>query len=437
MQTQQPPKTIALDDGHGIQQAMRAGDAERLDAIRKEPLPPPLQDFANAAYFRTLFHLKTSSGYAQKCYDYGMQPSVLEKNPVIAAACGQLLAGNFIIEGDVANWAKIDVEIKQAVVPVFQKLMGRSDVIPDGFAGVPAEPFTGAVAANRVFLSSDVNVSRVDPGSMRGVTALESKHSSIANAYLVTVKINGVDRTIALDTGSSITMLRPSTAHALGIQANPSPLMHFAGDGTLLMRPEKDTAGLEDARLAVVHQMRIGAGGNAILLEDVPVGIGGNFDVLGMNILSRMNSLYITSTHVVMNAKRPPIACDAPLTIASELAGGYIPVLRYTVDGGAQLVAFDSGSMSYLTGTALAPTTNRTGPDVAERRGDIAGVYEGSYVPVRATFGTGPSTHTEDIKVFPSYKAAYRYVLGVKALMDFNVFFDFGHGKACLEPLGH
>lgn len=438
LQTRPPPKGLSFDDGHGILQAMRAGDAEHLDAIRKEPLPPSMQDFANAAYFRSLFRLKTSSEYARKCYAYGMQSSVLDGNPVIATVCGQLLAGNFNMEGDVADWARTIVETRQAVLPVIQRLTGRSDLVPDGFTGVPAEPFIGTVADGHVSASNDVVVPRVDPKGLRDgdVTTLDTRRSSFANAYLVTVRINGMDRTLVLDTGSSITMLRPSTAHVLGIETNPSPYQHLVGGRTIPMRPTVATTGQGDVLLGVARQMRIGTDSSAIVLSGVPVAVGGDVDVLGMNVLSWMDSLYITANHVTLDAKRLPIACNEPLEVASDLLGAYIPVLRYTVDGITQPVAFDSGSMSYLTGTSSAPTTQRMGPDVAQKRGDIAGVYEGSYVPVRATLGAGPSAHAEDIQVFPDYKAKFRYALGVKALKDFNVFFDFKQGKACLESGG-
>ena len=432
LQPGQSPKALSFDDGHGILQAMRAGDAERLDAIRKGPFPASMQDFANAAYFRSLFQLKTSSEYARKCYAYGMQSSVLGKNPAIAASCGQLLAGNFNMEGDVADWAKPIVETKQAVLPVIQRLTGRSDVV---LSELPTEPFIGTVAVNHVFPSNDVVVPRENLKGLRDgdVTTIDTKLSSFANVYLVTVKINGVDRTMVLDTGSNITLLRPSTAHALGIEANPSPYSHLGQ--SLPMRPMAATMGLGDALLGVARQIRIGTSSSAIVLRGVPVAIGGNIDLLGMNVLSRMDSLYITANHVMVDTKQPPIACNEPLEVASDPFGAYIPMLRYAVDGTTQPVAFDSGSMSYLTGTSSAPTTRRMGPDVAQKRGDVAGVYEDSYVLVHATLGTGSSAHAEDIEVFPSYKAGFRYVLGVKALKDFDVFFDFKHGKACLEPL--
>lgn len=436
LQPQPPPKILNLDDGHGILQAMREGDAERLNAIRGKPLPAYLRDFANAAYFRTLFQLKRSSDYARKCYDYGMRPDVLAKNPVIATACGQLLAGNFSMEGDVANWAKIVVETKRAVVPVVHKLTGRTDVVPGGFEGVPADPFIDTVAANRVLMSTDVNVSRINADSLQRVTGLDAMRSSLTDVYLVKVRVNGADRAMILDTGSSITILRPSTAHALRIKANPSPYLRLRGGRTIPERPTTESMEKGDVLLGVVHQMQLGTGSKIIRLTDVPVAIGGDFDVLGMNVLSRFNSLYVTTKSVEINAERIPIACNQPLEVASNLLGAYIPLLMHTVDGAKQLVAFDSGSTTYLTGTSSAPTTNQVAPEVAQNRVDIAGPYQDRYVPVRVTMGSGPSMHTEDIKVFPSHTAGYRYAFGVKALKDFNVLLDFREGRACLEPRG-
>jgi hypothetical protein len=436
LQPQPPPRILNLDDGHGILQGMSEGDAERLNAIRGKPLPSYLLDFANAAYFRTLFQLKRSSDYAKKCYGYGMQPDVLAKNPVIATACGQLLAGNFSMQGDVAHWAKIIVATKRAVVPVVQRLTGRTDVVPGGFEGVPADPFIDTVAPHGVRLATDVNVPRIDADNLQKVTGLDARRSSLVDAYLVMVRINGADRAMVLDTGSSISMLRPSTAHALHIKVNPSPYLRLRGGRTIPVRPTSASVERGDVLLGVADRMQLGTGSKIISLTDVPVAIGGNFDVLGLGVLSRLGSLYITSKSVQINAKQTPAACGQPLEIASNLLGAYIPLLMYTVDGVKQRVAFDSGSTTYLTGTSSAPTTHQVAAAVTQRRVDIAGLYEDRYVPVRVTMGSGSSMHTQDIKVFPSHRAGYRYVLGVKALKDFNVLLDFKDREACLEHRG-
>ena len=91
--------------------------------------------------------------------------------------------------------------------------------------------------------------------------------------------INGVERRMLIDSGATVTALSTATARAAGI----------AEDATVLPVMLRTANGVTQAQTGAVDELRLGP----MTARDVKVVIApafGDFDVIGMNFLSRLHS---------------------------------------------------------------------------------------------------------------------------------------------------
>ncbi|TAM62264.1 MAG: hypothetical protein EPN49_04770 [Rhodanobacter sp.] len=441
LQNPLPPKTAIVDDGHGITKAMKAGDVAALSLILKSDLFPLTRGYANAAYYRTLFDLKRSSLYARRCLDSSLKKNGTHTNPVMATLCGELLAGNYNIQGDISDWASAALETKRRVTPEFRKVFGSVSFVVAGLENIDFGKFTDFPRIYKASSQNEVILERVTPPDffnkrIANSTKNDHRYDDSPIFYVIKIEINGSPKDVVLDSGSSISIFRVAVAKRLGIAVNSSPYLvgldRVARDPRLssqVANPENE------AHLGLVKKMTLESMGKAIHLEGVPVAIGGHIDILGMNVLSKMRSLLLTQRHLVLNAISRPNSCNEPLQIASSPMGGYGLVFRYPVDGIMRNIMLDTGNNTYLSGTASAQTTAVANGYSVSTQYDVVGIFKTRYFEQSTTLGEGRLAHHLKIRVYPDNHAPYSYVLGVAALRDFNVYVNFKRRLACLEPL--
>ncbi|MDA3835638.1 MAG: retropepsin-like aspartic protease [Spirochaetales bacterium] len=436
-----PPKTVNFDDGHGITKAMKAGDVASLRLILKSDLAPLTRGYANAAYYRTLFDLKRSSLYARRCFDGGLKGNGARPNPVMATLCGELLAGNYNIQGNISGWASAALETKIKVTPIIRSAVGATRFEIAGLNNHDFGKFTHFPKNYASSYRQEVVLQRFTPRNYfsRRLPISAKNHHRYDDSpipYIVRVKINGKEREMALDSGSSISILRAHVAKRLGIALNPSPyLLHLDWAARNPRPPGQVAKPGRQAHLGLVKEMTLGGMGKAIHLQNVPVAVGGHIDMLGMNVLSKMTSILLTRRHLVLNAVSRPNSCDEPLQIASSPMGGYGLVFRYPVDGIMRNIMLDTGSSSYLAGTSSTPATAVPNSYSTSNRYDIVGLLKARYFEQPTVLGKGRFAHHLKMRVYPDYHAPYGYVLGMAALRDFNVYVNFKRRVACLVPL--
>ena len=437
LQNPLPPKIVHFNDGHGITRAMKAGDVASLSLILKSDLYPLNRSYARAAYYRTLFDLKRSSLHARRCLDGGLKSA----NPVIATLCGELLVGNYNIQGEVSDWASAALETKRKVTPEIRKTVGAVRFEISGFLNTDFDKFTHFPGNYTASSQHEVMLERFRPPNYfnkRIANSTENHHryDDSTFPYIIRIKVNGSERKVVLDSGSSISIFRAAVAERLGIAINSSPYMSHLDLVTRNPRlPGQVTKSENEAYLGLVKKMTLEGMGRAIHLEDVPVAVGGHIDTLGMNVLSKMTSFLLTQRHLVLNTLSRPKSCDQPLQIASSPMGGYALVFRYPVDGVMRNIMLDIGNSSYLVGTASAHTTAAAKSYSTATRADIVGIFKTRYFEQPTILGEGRLAHHLKMHVFPDYHAPYSYVLGLAALRDFNVYVNFKRRLACLEPL--
>lgn len=439
LQNPLPPKTVVPHDTHGITKAMEAGDAASLSLILKSDLLPFTRSYANAAYYRTLFDLKRSSLYARRCLDEILKKSVVD--PPITILCGELLAGNYAIQGNISDWASTALETKRKVTPEIRKITGLVRFEIGGLQNIDFGKFTHFPKSYKASSQNEVILERVTPPDFfnkRIANSTKNQHhyDDSPIPYVIKIKINGSQGDVFLDTGSSISIFRVAVAKRLGIAINSSPYLLYLDRAARHPRlPGQVARPADEAHLGLVKKMTLESMGRVIHLEDVPIAVGGHLDMLGMNVLSKMTSLLITQRHLVLNPISRPNSCDEPLHIGSRPMGGYWLVFRYPIDGVMRNIMLDTGNNSYLAGTASAHTTAVANGYSATTRYDVVGIYKTRYFEQPTILGEGRLAHHLKMRVYPDYHAPFSYVLGMAALRDFNVYVNFKRRIACLEPL--
>ena len=109
--------------------------------------------------------------------------------------------------------------------------------------------------------------------------------------FYATVRINGVERRMLVDSGATTTALSEATAQAAGLDLDESPF------GSLI-----ETAnGRVTASHVTIAELTIGP----IQLRDVGADVSPNFgdqDIIGMNVLKRLRSWRVERGLLVLNA---------------------------------------------------------------------------------------------------------------------------------------
>lgn len=115
--------------------------------------------------------------------------------------------------------------------------------------------------------------------------------------------INGVPRRMLIDSGATITAISARSAEAAGIDVSESALPVLIGTAN----------GTVEAKRATVKHLNLGSLGTS----DLPVVVApnfGDFDVLGMNFLSRLGSWRVEGETLILEPKKPSKDADMDLT---------------------------------------------------------------------------------------------------------------------------
>ena len=112
--------------------------------------------------------------------------------------------------------------------------------------------------------------------------------------FWATVRLNGVERRMLIDSGATVTAISESTARAAGVRDGLSPL-------PIVIRTAN---GSVSARQGTVENLRVG---NA-RASDVAVVVTpalGEMDVLGMNFLSRLKGWRVEGSTLILEPHHP------------------------------------------------------------------------------------------------------------------------------------
>lgn len=123
---------------------------------------------------------------------------------------------------------------------------------------------------------------------------------SVDGHYWATADIDGIERRLLIDSGATLTVLSEQTAAEAGIEpvTNGFPVILQTAGGTMT------------ARRGTIGTLRIGN----LTMRDVGVVIlpsGGDLNVIGMNVLSRLHGWRVEQGVLILEPTAPTSATDA------------------------------------------------------------------------------------------------------------------------------
>lgn len=420
------PETLVIDDGSGIKLAMQQGNADKLLGLKTSASFRETRDFASAAYYRVMFELAKSSAYAKKCYDEST--SIVETNPGPTILCGQILAGNQQIQGDMAAMARTALAtIKLTYPPLNQLERGQSFKIA-GFDDIDFESLSSLPAIFSSIHSGEIVLPRVFPPKGKKPSPIASDGKTDYGddqSYFIGATIGKQQGVIGFDTGASQTLLVDASAKQVDATFLNEPAMHL-GFGS-------NPKALMSVRPAMVDSFSTGSAPDnlQITIRHLPVLVGGRINLLGLNAIRALGSVLIMHDQVVVHPRNAN-ACTSPLRIASQPMGQYILLISYPINHIMRSVALDTGDNSYLSGTSTADVPSNL-PSLETRQSfTVTGNTVDSYYPGRVVLGPDTMARQQAIRIYPDRKEGYAYVIGTGVLRDFDVLLDFEHAHACL-----
>ncbi|MBD8873215.1 hypothetical protein [Rhodanobacter sp. DHB23] len=398
------------NDPYGIIDAMAAGDVDKLQALGREGLPPPADDLAKAAYYRSIFRLDSSSEYARRCSSFA--GDARKPRPPSADICSALLSGNAAMQGDMAAWASLLWDTADPGTP--------PPFDPGAYGNTPRSAISPAAAEHVV-----PNLWRDDPAPAAGQGNMRDVPLSARRPFAIGITLNGV-RTIAiLDTGTNLSVIRPEVAKSAKVRINPAA---FGSIST-----SYDTKGDIDSpriHLGTADSLDIADRNGAVAAagRHIPAVVTGNVNLVGTQLLEALGAVLLEEDQLVIHPAN--VRCGQPLHIASRAAGEFLLALPLKINGKVRNAAFDTGNSEYLTGTGVASH----GPDATAVRSydyhTINGERHASYYVETVTLGDGKTRIPA--RIVPDDRAPYPYVAGLPFLRDHDVYIDFQKRLACV-----
>lgn len=426
-------KIIRANDPLKVGDAIRRGDIEALDSVLSKSIKPAAvaeiyRWYALAGKERIHGDLAASSAHAESCLKSSSGLSERNHNFLIfAVSCGELLAGNHLLQGDFSGWAATLQRIareNRAAMDAFEKTQGITDAQVLAVPGIDLDAYARLPAVSVRASGQAVSVLPrvVKPGSDPWVSARE-----LRVLPYVRIAINGVDTVALLDTGTSQSVV---PASSLGV-------FKMQNKGLKFFDLDIHEAGVAraDTRLVIADHLQVGD----VAVQHAPFVVAelGPL-IIGLDLLRRLTPfLLFSGEDVRLYASPPPQTCPLDLRIQSELLG--LTTIAIRADRRTPIglrptqLFLDTGMGAQSVAAAKAHLTPRDGLSTSRVRTGLG--YQ--IVPVghdRLTLQIDGRPMELDTHIRPTLNLPNAYGLGALMLRDFDLGLDFAHHRACLTP---
>ena len=406
--------TQIFNDPTPVSKALAEGDVVTLRQLQANASNEVVQKMAGAAERRVLLDLPGTRKASDECIQVAQQAKHLAGLTV----CGALRAGAEAAAVDLPAWARLTVEAQErvrAAAGTRGKVLGTIDV----FARVPDYPELAARPVPTVREKANGHIAL--HASTVQVAAGESHDGgSVSYPNMANVEIEGKVAEVLVDTGSALTIVRPSAITA------PTLMEGFLLSGAL---------GTSNERSALAQPQTLKLGTLAISKPLISVSDKIPASLLGLDVLSRLERVIITQDELqpVASTSTAP-ACNSPLFSAADLSGTQtVPRLFITVNGRRQEAMLDTGNSSELVESLPLGSPLPPGPVLQSVVQGVQGQQRRLSVQREVTVQTssGPVKLQMTTSV-GNHPTKTRYTLGAGSLRTLNIYLDFVDNKACL-----
>ncbi len=428
-----PPlhKVIQANDPLNVGDAIRRGDIEALDevltkSIKPAPVAQIYRWYALAGKERIHGDLVASSAHAESCLKSSSALSQRNHNFLIfAVSCGQLLAGNHLLEGDFSGWAASLQRVareNRAAMDAFEKTQGVTDAQVLAVLGIDLDAYVKLpeVVVRRSPQAVSVLPRVVEPGSDPWVSA-----RGLRALPFVRIAINGLDTLALLDTGTAVSTMPASSLDQFKMQ--DTGLRFFD------LNTHEAGVARADTRLAIADRLQIGdvavQHASFVVAERGPL-------IIGLDLLRRLAPfLLFSGDDVRLYAPPPPHTCPLDLRIQSELLGLTTLAIRAdrrTPIGLRPMQLFlDTGMGAQSVAAAKAHLTPRDGWSTTSMD-QLQGLRTVTVGHDRLTLMLDGQSIELSTLVRPTLNLPNAYGLGALVLQRYDLGLDFAHHRACL-----
>lgn len=406
-------KDVVAEDSRGITIAVMQANAAALTRIGQSKGPARLA--ARAGYYRVRGNIEESNTWADKCTQDAAVRA--EESQGVMYLCRSLRAGNRLLRGDIAGWAKDMIEVRKLYVEKVAPSLGPGEevgaVTRPQFENFLATPASGRRQGPRV------PGTRIPVKDHVGVPVVRGKIRDGHDG-----KRRNIDSDFILDTGSSWSHLSRKAALAMGATVTEG----FGVDLTDERRP---------VSIGLVTPVDVELGGMTFSNLSFTVADGIDYNIIGMDLLEQLGPMVLKTGYLELLPEIAPSTCKYPVALTSALWGGQSSVrLPMKIGKRNELVLLDTGVDLSLEMSGVDLTTYPKEGIVEKKRFTMHGL-----VPVRYAEATAPvefngitttlKTQVSDQPgmVFPiSWRAGY-------ALRDkYDYYLDVAAGRGCLAP---
>lgn len=406
-------KNVVAEDSSGITLAVMQANTAALTRIGKTEGPARLA--ARAGYYRVHGNIAESNTWADKCtQDEAVRA---EKSQGVMYLCRSLRAGNRLLQGDIAGWARDMVEVRRIYEEKVAPSLGAGEevaaVTRPQFEKFLTTPESGRrqgsrVPGTRIPVKEDVGVPVV-----RG--KIRDGHDG---------KRRNIDSDFILDTGSSWSHLSRKAALAMGATVTE-------GFGVDLTDPARPVS------IGLVTPVDVELGGMTFRNVSFTVTDSIDYNIIGLDLIEQMGPIALKPGHLEILTSIAPSTCKYPVATTSALWGGQRSVrLPMKIGKRNELVLMDTGADLSLEVSGINLATYPKEGIVEKKRFTMHGLvpvrYAEATAPVEfngvtATFQTLVSD--QPAMVFPiSWRAGY----GLRDTYDY--YLDVAGGRGCLSP---
>lgn len=407
---------VVAKDSYGITVAVMQGNAPELERIGKTGTPARLA--GRAGYYRVRGDIAQSNKWADTCIaDPGVSGG---KTQGLMYLCRSLRAGNRLLEGDVAGWARDMQQVralyKEKIAPSLGPGEEVSPITVPAFERFIAWPESGTLRAP------------VAVGTRLPVLAVSEK----AGVPVIHGKIRGgrdgigrnVESDFILDTGATRSHVSRKAAQAMGLKVTDG----FGIDTTDPKRPI--LIGLTDP---------VDVEFDGIKFKDVSFAVIDTVDsiVIGLDLLRRLGPFVLGADRLQTLDALPANTCKEPLATTSSLWGGQYGLrLPMRIGKRDELVALDTGSDVPLEASGMVLTGYPQKALVERQKLTMYGVTQVRYAEATApvTFNGTTATLKTLVSDQPGMVFPISWRVGFGLRNDYDYYVDVAKGRGCLSP---
>ena len=398
-------RVIHLSDSSGLYQSSLKGDQAQLLQVANTASDGP-HIVAKALYERSIYQLDESSKTVSACAD----PSQIAHSTA-NWSCALILAGNKLLAGDVAGWARLMDITKKTVTPILAAHLhaGPNDLHIAEFETVPN--------FSKFFDFPAISVQRSAGDFSIPIDWIPTKDSSDSIQPFISVSINGHSLRMALDTGTSGVILSQSDASSLKVSD-----IHHGWASTSQGQPTD---------LGVIKDMTIGK----LHISNMPTTITESpVSVLGIRGMQFLGAIRVHGDVLYSNAGGFGDSCKTPMDMASWVEGSNNALLVPGHVGDESLHFFlDSGNAwSVIRHTFGSPSDADHAKPISLTVGGVARPVYVSEARDTMQIGDLPPAYQDYKTVYSDQHTRFRYDIGGSFLHQHDLIIDFNHGVMCI-----